>query len=201
MINGNLNHIEAIFIGASAGGVVALNKLFDMLPEGFRVPIIVVIHLGEKPFIPSAFHAPKGVRLCEAEEKESIIESSIYFAPPNYHLLIEDDLTFSLTNEEKVQFARPSLDVTMDSLARVYRSKLLGIILTGANEDGADGLHQIKKFGGLTIVQDPEEAYHKSMPMAAIKKAKPDYILPLTDIGEFLIKHFDRQTLNEGIVL
>lgn len=201
MTNDNLNHIEAIFIGASAGGVVALNLLFDMLPTGFKLPIIVVIHLGEKPFIPTAFHVPKGMKLCEAEEKDAVNGSTIYFAPPNYHLLIESDLTFSLTNEEKVQFARPSLDVTMDSLARVYRSKLLGIILTGANEDGADGLLQIKKLGGLTIVQDPEEAYHKSMPLAAIKKAKPDYILPLKGIGEFLITHFDKQNINEGIVL
>lgn len=184
----NIQPIKAIFIGASAGGVVALNIIFKSLPPNFRTPIIVVLHLGEKPLIPSAFYPPKGVKLVEADEKEIIQSKHIYFAPAGYHLLVENDYSFSLTNEEKVQYARPSLDVTMDSLAQAYNENLLGIVLTGANEDGAEGLAIIKKSGGLTVVQDLAEAEHQTMPVAAIKLAQPDYILSLKDISSLMIK-------------
>lgn len=185
---GNIQSIKAIFIGTSAGGVSALNKIFKSLPENFRTPIIVVLHLGEKPLIPSAFYPPKGVKLVEADEKEIIQSKHIYFAPAGYHLLVENDFSFSLTNEEKVQYARPSLDVTMDSLAQVYNEKLLAIVLTGANEDGAEGLSIIKKAGGLTVAQDLNEAEYDVMPAAAIKLAQPDFILSLEDISSLMIK-------------
>ena len=178
--------IEAIFIGTSAGGVQSLNALFRLLPNNFLIPIIIVLHLGEKPFIPSAFRSPLGVKIVEAEEKESIHAKTIYFAPANYHLLIENDKTFSLTTEDNVQYARPALDVTMDSMAQVYKRNLLGIVLTGANEDGADGLKQIKHFGGVTVAQDPKDALYPTMPEAAIKRADPDYILSLEEIGSLL---------------
>lgn len=184
----NIKPIKAIFIGASAGGVVALNKIFKSLPENFRIPIFVVLHLGEKPLIPSAFYPPKGVVLIEADEKEKIETKHIYFAPAGYHLLVEDDYTFSLTTEEKVQYARPSLDVTMDSLAQLYQETLVGIVLTGANEDGAEGLKTIKKHGGITVVQDPAEAEQEAMPAAAIKACNPDFILSLKDISSLMIK-------------
>lgn len=183
-----LSFIEAVFIGTSAGGVAALNKIFRSLPAHFRLPIIVVLHLGDNQLIPSAFYAPKGVQVKEAEEKDLVVPNHIYFAPAGYHLLLESDFTFSLTTEEKVQYARPSLDVTMDSLARVYEEKLLGIVLTGANEDGAEGLSIIKKFGGMTIVQSPEEAEHDTMPIAAIKKSAPDFIFTLNEIESLLSK-------------
>lgn len=184
----NIQSIKAIFIGTSAGGVSALNKIFKALPENFRTPIIVVLHLGEKPLIPSAFYPPKGVKLVEADEKEIIQSKHIYFAPAGYHLLVENDFSFSLTNEEKVQFARPSLDVTMDSLAQVYKTNLLGIVLTGANEDGAEGLSIIKNAGGITIAQDLNEAEYETMPAAAIKLARPDFTLTLEDISSLMIK-------------
>ena len=180
--------IKAIFIGASAGGVVALNKIFKSLPENFKIPIITVLHVGDKEIITSAFYPPKGVKIVEAEEKDIIQSKYIYFAPAGYHLLIEDDFSFSLTNEEKVQFARPSLDVTMDSLAHAYQNSLLGIVLTGANEDGAEGLTMIKKLGGITVVQNPEEAEYSTMPAAALKACQPDYILSIKDISSLLIQ-------------
>ncbi len=188
MINPNIQPIKAIFIGASAGGVIALNKIFKSLPENFNIPIIAVLHVGDKQLIPSAFYPPKGVKLVEAEEKELIQSRHIYFAPAGYHLLIENDFSFSLTNEEKVQFARPSLDVTMDSLAMAYQSHLLGIVLTGANEDGAAGLNIISKSGGITVVQDPTEAEYNTMPSAAIKACRPDYVLSLKDISSLMIQ-------------
>ncbi len=178
--------IEAIFIGTSAGGVQTLNTLFDLLAPNFKIPIVTVIHLGEKPFIPSAFRAPRGLKIIEAEEKDMIQPGLIYFAPANYHLLIESDKTFSLSNEEKIQFARPALDVTMDSMAEVYNKKLLGIVLTGANEDGAAGLLAIKENGGMTVVQNPANALYPTMPEAAIKKSAPDYILTLEQIGSLM---------------
>lgn len=178
--------IEAIFIGTSAGGVQTLNALFDLLPDDFKIPMVVVIHLGEKPFIPTAFRAPKGVKIVEAEEKDSIQPGFIYFAPANYHLLVEEDKTFSLTNEDKVQYARPALDVTMDSMAQVYNKRLVGIVLTGANEDGARGLKEIKEYGGLTIAQDPKNALYATMPEAAINMAHPEHILTLEQIGSLI---------------
>ena len=180
--------IRAIFIGTSAGGVTALNEIFRSLPENFSIPIIAVLHLGESAFIPNAFYAPKGVVLREADEKEPILAKHIYFAPAGYHLLIEEDFTLSLSTEEKVQYARPSLDVTMDTMARAYEDSVLGIVLTGANEDGAQGLTTIKEYRGLTLVQNPEEAEYPTMPMAALKKAKPDFILSVKEIGPFLAK-------------
>lgn len=187
-MTGNIQSIKAIFIGASAGGVSALNKIFKALPSDFRTPIIVVLHLGEKPLIPSAFYPPKGVKLVEADEKEIIQSKHIYFAPAGYHLLVESDFSFSLSSEEKVQYSRPSLDVTMDSLAQVYDEKLLGIVLTGANEDGAYGLSIIKKAGGLTVAQDLSEAEYESMPAAAIKLARPDFTLTIEGISSLMIK-------------
>ena len=178
--------IKAIFIGTSAGGVTALNTIFKLLPEGFQVPVIVVLHLGDKKLIQSAFYCPKGVILKEADEKEPILPGYIYFAPAGYHLLVENDYTFSLSTEEKVQYARPSIDVTMDTAADAYGPSLLGVILTGANEDGADGLAKIKKNRGITIVQNPDTAEHNSMPRAAIKKTDPDFILSVQEIGSFL---------------
>ncbi len=180
--------IKAIFIGTSAGGVTALNSIFKVLPPNFKLPIIVVLHLGDKKLIPSAFHPPKGVTLREADEKDPILPQHIYFAPAGYHLLVESDQTFSLSTEGKVQYARPSLDVTMDTMAQAYGSNLVGVILTGANEDGADGLLEIKKHKGMTIAQTPESAEYDSMPKAAIRKADPDFILSVPEIGSFLAK-------------
>lgn len=180
--------IKAIVIGTSAGGVSALNFLFDSLPESFSIPMIVVLHIGDNPLILEAFHTPKGMILKEADEKEIILKKHIYFAPSGYHLLVEEDFSFSLSAEEKIQYARPSIDITMETAASAYRDNLLGIVLTGANEDGADGLYRIKKNNGLTITQDLNEAQYPTMPQAAFNKTDPDYVLPLKEIGQFMAK-------------
>ena len=178
--------VKAIFIGGSAGGVTAYNTIFKTLPDNFKIPIIAVLHVGDQDFIPTAFKTPKGMVLKEADEKEPILPGHIYFAPAGYHLLIEEDFTFSLSTEEKVQYARPSLDVTMETAAHAYKSELVGIVLTGANEDGANGLMMIKKRNGITIAQNPKEAEYDTMPNAAIKKASPDFIFTLAEIVAYL---------------
>lgn len=125
----------------------------------------------------------------EADEKEEIENGVVYFAPPNYHLLIERDHTFSLSADRRVNFARPSVDVLFESAANAYGSELIGVILTGANNDGARGLKKIKDMGGLTIVQDPASAEARYMPEAAIEEVQTvDYILPLEKIKTILIK-------------
>jgi len=189
---------DAIVIGTSAGGVEALNQLFRNLPANFEVPIIVVLHLGNDcVFLPNAFHTPDGIILREADEKDPIVPKSITFAPPGYHLLIEQDFTFSLSTEDLVNFSRPSIDVTFESAAEAYGERLLGIILTGANEDGAQGLKHVKALKGLTITQDPAEASSKAMPQAAIIAAKPHYIIKLIKIAELLTRLQDGFSINK----
>jgi two-component system chemotaxis response regulator CheB len=116
-----------------------------------------------------------------------VVAGCIYFAPANYHLVIENDKTFSLNIDRKINFSRPSIDCLFFSASDVYRDKLLGILLTGANNDGAKGMKYIQINGGLTIVQDPKDAEVSSMPMSAIEIMKPDWILPLNKIAEKLM--------------
>lgn len=177
--------IEAIVIGASAGGVEALNRIFGSLPENFPIPIVTVLHIGETRFISEAFHA-NGLKVREADEKEFPQKGTIYFAPADYHLLSETDHSFSLTTEEKVNFARPSIDVTFESFADVYKDKLLGIVLTGANQDGAQGLRCIRKRGGKTLVQDPAEAAQPEMPRSALDLCPEHEKKSLNEITEYL---------------
>jgi two-component system chemotaxis response regulator CheB len=181
---------EAIVIGVSSGGLNALKTIFSALPSGFATPIIVVQHIGprsENNWIKLLYDSCL-IPIKEADEKEKVGSVNIYIAPPNYHLLIEKDKTFSLTIDERVNFARPSIDVLFESAAEAYREKLIGILLTGANNDGTKGVKQIKECGGLVIVQDPATAESSFMPASAIAAIQPDYIMELDQIGELLIK-------------
>jgi two-component system chemotaxis response regulator CheB len=128
------------------------------------------------------------ITIKEADEKEKIEKRTVYIAPPNYHLMIERNKTFSLSIDELVNYARPSIDVLFESAANAYKNKLIGVILTGSNSDGTAGLKKIKEYGGLTIVQDPKTAESAYMPASAIAAIKPDYILSLEDIINLLIK-------------
>jgi two-component system chemotaxis response regulator CheB len=130
--------------------------------------------------------------LKEADEKEIIEPGKVYIAPPNYHLMIERNKTFSLTIDERVNYSRPSIDVLFESAADVYKNKLIGVILTGSNNDGTEGIKRIKESGGLAIIQNPETAESAYMPKSAIAAIKPDYILSLQDITDLLIK-IDKQ--------
>ncbi|HEY5589573.1 MAG TPA: chemotaxis protein CheB [Paludibacter sp.] len=188
---------EAIVIGVSSGGMNALKVLFSLLPKEFKTPIIIVQHIGsqsENLWI-RLLNDKSNLPIKEADEKESIEHGKVYIAPPNYHLLIERNKTFSLTIDERVNYARPSIDVLFESAAEAYKNKLIGVILTGSNNDGTNGLKRIKECGGLTIVQDPTTAESNYMPASAIAAMQVDFILSLEDIIKLLIKTDKQHTI------
>jgi two-component system, chemotaxis family, protein-glutamate methylesterase/glutaminase len=181
---------EAVVIGCSAGGLKALKTIITGLDKSFSIPIIVVQHLSphSDSFMARYFNQLSHLQIKEADEKEPVRQSHIYFAPPNYHLLVEEDKTLSLSVDEKVNYARPSIDVLFESAAYVWGYKLIGIILTGANNDGAQGLKKIAAAGGLAIIQSPETAEVPIMPISAIDQCPEANILALNDIALFLNK-------------
>lgn len=184
------HRIEAVVIGASAGGVTALLTLLTGLPETFRLPIVAVLHLPDDrdSLLVEIFQHRLPIAVREAADKESIAPATLYFAAPGYHLSVEMDRSFSLSCEAPVNYSRPSIDVLMESAADAYGASLAGILLTGANFDGAAGLAKIRQQGGLTVVQDPAEAAVATMPQAAIRKLHPNFILTLDGIRSLLLK-------------
>ena len=184
---------RAIVVGVSAGGMTALGKLVSVLPEGFPHILMVVQHLYPQNESMICQYLGKRCPLMvrEATDKEAIVPGVVYTAPANYHLLVEKDQTFSLSVDEKVNYSRPSIDVLFESAARIWQTRLIGIILTGANNDGALGMKEIKRFGGLTMAQDPATAEFSVMPQAAIDTGAVDRILTLEEIGNFLFSISD----------
>jgi len=189
-------YYEAIVIGTSSGGMNALKFLFSALPIDFSIPIIIVQHISprsDNQWI-KLLNINSKLYLKEADEKEKIEHGKVYIAPPNYHLMIERNKTFSLTIDERVNYSRPSIDVLFESAAEAYKNKLIGVILTGSNNDGTNGIKRIQECGGLTISQDPETAESSYMPASAIATNQPDYILSLEEITALLIK-LDKQII------
>ena len=180
---------RAIVVGASAGGIEAFVHIFSKLPALFSLPIIFVQHLhkDQDSTLARFYNDRTLLKVEEAEEKEQIQAGHIYIAPPDYHLLIERDETFSLSVDEKVNYSRPSIDVLFDSAADVYGAELVGVLLTGANHDGARGLQRIKEHGGLTLVEDPATAKFPQMPRSALACTDVDYIFSLDELGAFLL--------------
>lgn len=181
---------DAVVIGASAGGMQALTAILPLLPAGYPLPVVVVQHISPQSdnYMVRHFANLCTMKVKEADEKELLLPGTIYFAPPNYHLLIEQNRTFSLSTEGRVKFSRPSIDVLFESAADAYCSRLIGVILTGANDDGSHGLLRIKRCGGLTIAQTPDTAEASAMPQAAISLAKPDLILSPGEIVARLLE-------------
>ncbi len=179
---------DAVVIGVSAGGLNALRTILPELPEDFPAAVIICQHLNPQSddFIARYLDEISAIRVKEAEEKEPILPGVGYLAPPNYHLLVEEDRTFSLSCEARVCFARPSIDVLFETAAETYGKRLIGLVLTGANNDGSNGLQQIVRYGGLAIVQDPATAEARHMPQAAIDLVEPELIYPLESIGQVL---------------
>ncbi|MBE8593946.1 chemotaxis protein CheB [Pseudomonas sp. MAFF 301449] len=180
--------IEAIVVGASAGGVEALLSIFNELPEGFGLPIIAVLHLPDerRSQLADVFARRLRIPVHEARDKEVIKAGALYFAGPGYHLSVEHDYSLSLSQEDRVHHSRPAIDYLFASAADAYGKNLLAILLTGANQDGARGLAHVKRSGGTTIVQDPDEARIAVMPRAALALHTPDHILTLSQIGSLL---------------
>jgi len=186
---------EAIVMGVSSGGMNALKFIFSVLPANFSIPIIIVQHISAQSnneWI-ELLNEKSNLTVKEADEKEKIETGNVYIAPSNYHLLIEKNKTFSLTIDERVNFARPSIDVLFESAAEAYEGKLIGVVLTGSNNDGTKGIRRIKECGGLAIIQDPETAESSYMPASAIAAIQADYILTLEKIIELLITVNDAQ--------
>lgn len=179
---------DAVAIGASAGGIDALFVLLEGLEPPVHAPIVIVLHIPEERESQLAHVFSTRVRLPveEARPHAPLVPGTVYFAPPAYHLLVEADRSFSLSCDAPVLFSRPSIDVLMESAAEAYGPGLAGFVLTGANEDGARGLAQVKAQGGLAAAQDPKEAAHAAMPKAAIALAAPDFVLPLAGLRRLL---------------
>ncbi len=181
-----LSGIEGVVIGASAGGVQALAQLLPAFAQGTKAAIFVVLHLPrDRPSLLADVFSPKcALRVREAQDKEPVAPGTVYFAPSNYHLLVDDGPQLALSTDDLVHHSRPSIDVLFESAADVYREHLLGVLLTGANEDGAQGLAAVQDAGGITVVQEPETAQASTMVLSAMQLRAPDHVLPLSRIAE-----------------
>lgn len=181
-------------IGTSAGGVDALLTLFKQLPKNFSLPLVITQHIPAHANIDpnSVFGTSFSGRILEARDKMPIQKGHAYFAPPDYHLLIEKDFSLSLSQDELVHFSRPSIDVLFESAAASLGSSVCGVLLTGANEDGAAGLQAIQSVEGYTIVQNPDTAAWPIMPQSALQIFSPDAVLNLDEISQKLIFFSER---------
>lgn len=180
--------IEAVVIGASAGAVEALLHILPTLPADYPIPVFIVVHLPPTPSVGLAplFESHCKIKVKEAEDKEPACAGTVYFAPANYHLLLEPDGRLSLSSDDPVLFSRPSIDVLFESAADAFGSSVAGVVLTGANSDGAKGLKAIAAAGGITLVQTPASAEAATMPREALDASPGAHTLSLAEIATFL---------------
>lgn len=182
---------DLIVIGGSAGAIEVLGRLLSGLTAKFMPAVAIVIHL--PPQGPNVLHeilaGPGMPPMKIAEDKEPIAPGTIYFAPPDYHLLVESGRTFALSQDDRVHYSRPAVDVLFESAAEAYRERLLGIVLSGANADGADGLKAIAAAGGMTVVQALETAEMIAMPAAALEAAPASMQLNVKAMADLMREH------------
>jgi two-component system chemotaxis response regulator CheB len=178
---------DLVVVGTSWGGLAALKTLVGALPASFRMAVTLVQHRHKDSdhVLRALLQERSPLIVCEVEDKMPLEEGHIYVAPPDYHTLVEPG-HFALSTEAPVRFSRPSIDVTFNSAADAYGHRAVGIILTGANTDGANGLRRISDLGGLAIIQDPKTAESPTMPEAAQKAVPRGRVMPLPRIGEYL---------------
>jgi two-component system chemotaxis response regulator CheB len=179
---------ELVCIGASWGGLQAVGRVLNDLPAAVELPIAIAQHRSadsQEGALAQLLQTQISRPVRDVEDKQPIEPRHVYIAPPDYHLLVEVGF-FALSVDERIRFARPSIDVLFESAADAYGAGVIGIILTGANDDGAFGLARIKERGGVAIVQDPEGATRRTMPEAAIAATTADAVLPLEEIGNFI---------------
>lgn len=194
--------LRAVVIGTSAGGVESLSKLLPSLRPDCGVSVFVVLHLPrERPSLLAELFGPKcALPVVEAQDKQPVEPEVIYFAPPDYHLLIDEGPQLALSSDELVHFSRPSVDVLFESAADQFGAALLGIVLSGANADGAAGLRSVAQAGGTTLVQSPETALAPTMPEAALAAAPASARLSLDELADALrsLKHGFLQARSEA---
>jgi len=176
--------VEAIAIGASSGGVEALARVLPALPADTRASVFVVLHLprARGSLLVDVFAPRCKLPVREVHDKDPIAPGTIYFAPPDYHLLVDDGPQLALSADEPVEFSRPSVSVLFESAAAFYGDRLLALLLTGAGSDGAAGMQAVQRAGGLTVVQQPASAYMPQMPEAALGRISVDHVLTLDEI-------------------
>jgi two-component system chemotaxis response regulator CheB len=188
MAQNQIDRTELLLIGGSSGSLEVVLRILAALPADFSLPILLVLHRSSTTdsLLNEVLLLKSGMPLLEVEEKEPIRPSTVYLAPADYHVLIEKDRTFSLDYSEKLHYSRPSIDVTFTSAAEVFGSRLMAVLLSGANEDGTAGMQAVKDHGGYTIIQDPEDAIVHYMPQHALKQVQADAILTGNDLLRFL---------------
>jgi two-component system chemotaxis response regulator CheB len=188
----SLRHCDALVVGASAGGIEALMTLLPALPANARISVLVVLHLprGQPSALVEIFTPKCALPVREADDKEPLEVGTVYFAPPDYHLLVDRDADGSaivaLSSDEAVNYSRPAIDVLFESAADHFENRLGCILLTGANSDGAAGVAAVRAAGGVTIAQDPGTALATAMPKSAIDRGVVDHVLTLEQIRELL---------------
>ena len=180
--------LEAVVIGASAGAIQALGRILPALPAAYPLPVLIVVHIpaDRSDLLAPLFRARCRVVVKEAEDKEPIIPGSVYFGPSDYHLMVEANHTIALSVDDPVLYSRPSIDVLFETAADAYGAGLLGVVLTGANEDGAVGLRAVVAAGGDAIVETPAEAFASAMPRAALELCPGAKVMSLDAIAAYL---------------
>lgn len=181
---------QAVAIGVSTGGVQALKTLLGQLPADFPLPVLIVQHISPDAGdgMAKLLDGLCGIRVREADEQERIAPGTVYLAPPNYHLLVEKGGVLALSADPPVSYARPSVDVLFEAAAAVFGTGLIGVVLTGANYDGARGVKAIKQRGGIVIVQEPADAVAPQMPEAALAAVAVDHVARLDAMAELLLR-------------
>jgi two-component system chemotaxis response regulator CheB len=187
--------VDVVVIGASAGGIEVLGGVLPVLPRSYRLPVAVVIHVppGRRSLLVEVFGYHSKIRLREAEDKERVEAGVLYFAPPDYHLLFEDKSSFSLSVDDMVNHSRPSIDVLFQSAEEAFGSRVLGILCSGNNADGAAGLATIEAAGGVAVVQDPRTAIAAEMPAAGQRACDRALVLDAEGLKRILLRAGEMQ--------
>lgn len=184
------SEIDAVVIGASAGAIDALSQLLPQLPATLPVPIVIVVHLPprQNSLLTKIFSDRCALAVREVQDKLPLQRGTVYFAPPDYHVLIESQHTLSLSIEEPVNYSRPSIDVLFEAAAEVYGARLLALLLSGASKDGARGAAEVRRRGGIVAVQDPKTAEASLMPASAIELSAPQHIGTLNQLAALIVR-------------
>ncbi len=186
----NLKPCGALIIGGSAGSLDVLLEIFPALRNDISFPIVLVVHrkASNESLLTDLLKSRTTLAVSEAEEKEFLSSGKVFIAPADYHMLVEQDQSISLDYSEKVNYSRPSIDVTFQSAAEVYKEKLVCILLSGSNADGVEGLKSVNNFGGRVVIQNPNTAIMPYMPQQAVLNVKPHVLLDSHDMADYINK-------------